>query len=192
MKKQIEDYYNTSIKKLKANEMLNVFEAIFSRRSVRRFTGDVVPDELLVKMITAGCYAPSAHNRQPWEYMIVKDRNKLAAIKEFHPYAKMIENAGSCIIVCGDTDKENREGFIAEDCSAAIQNMLLMAHGLGLGSVWCALYPVDKLTEAMANILDIPSNIIPVGIVVVGYADEQKHLMLREADTKIHYEKWSR
>src|SRR5690554_4415591 len=118
---------------------MNVLDAIFSRRSIRKFTGEQVKEEDLKTILKAGFQAPSAHNYQPREYIVVKDKEILNKISEFHKYAKMLPNAGCGIVVCGDTSKQEEIGFLVEDCSASIQNMLLAAHGLGLGAVWCGL-----------------------------------------------------
>ena len=180
-----------SIKEKKeAGEIINIFEAIFTRRSIRKFTGEIVNDTDLKTIIKAGCYAPSAENKQPWNYVIVKDKATLENISKFHTRARMITQAGCGIVVCGDKEKQSQVGFIIEDCSAAIENMLLVAHGLGLGTVWCGLYPVTQFTKTIKKLLNLPPEIIPVGLVVVGYADEEKDIVYRYDKSKVHLEKW--
>ena len=102
----------------------------------------------------------------------------------------MLPKAGCGIIVCGDKDKQPEIGFLVEDCSASMQNMLLAAHGIGLGAVWCGLYSVTKLTEAMADVLELPEHVIPIGMIVVGIKDESKEPIDRYDERKIHYDKW--
>ena len=85
---------------------------------------------------------------------------------------------------------EGETGFIVEDCSAAIQNMLLAAHGIGLGAVWCGLYPVSILTKGVKKILDIPGDIIPIGLVVVGNKESDRPVVDRYDPVKVHSEKW--
>ena len=111
-------------------------------------------------------------------------------LPQFHPYAKMLPQAGCCIIVCGDKEKQGMIGFLIEDCSAAIQNMLLAAHGAGLGAVWCSLYPVPKLTKAISRLLELPRTVMPVGMVAVGRKNEQREAPDRFDYTKVHFEKW--
>ncbi len=169
---------------------MEVLEAIFTRRSIRRFTGQPISEEDLKTVVKAGFYAPSAHNKQPWHFVIVRDKDALESIAKIHPYAKMLPQAGCGIIVCGDKEKEGMTGFLVEDCSAAIQNMLLAAHGLGLGAVWCGLYPVPQLTKPIGGLVNLPSEIVPVGMVVIGHKAEEKENAERFDDSKVHLEQW--
>jgi len=169
---------------------IDIMEALFTRRSIRRYTGEPVSDGDIKLLLNAGFSAPSANNRQPWHFIVVRDRNTVEEIAARHPYAKMLTQAGCGIVVCGDTKKQEREGFLIEDCSAAIENILLAAHGLGLGAVWCGLYPVQERAQVVADILNIPPDIIPVGLVVVGHTDEKGRSVDRFDEKKIHYDKW--
>ncbi len=169
---------------------MDVLEAISTRRSIRRFTGQTVSDQDLDVLLRAGFQAPSAHNRQPWHFVIVRDKETLDCIAEFHPYGKMLPNAGCGIVVCGDSHQQAETGFLVADCSAAIQNILLAAHGIGLGAVWCGLYPKEDLTEPMSKLLGLPSNVIPIGIIAVGHKGEQKRSADRYDRSKIHLERW--
>jgi nitroreductase len=166
---------------------MDVLETIFTRRSIRKFTGEPIRDEDLKTILKAGFQAPSAHNYQPREYIVVRDKETIKKISEFHKYAKMLPKAGCGIIVCGNKDKQPEMGFLIEDCSASIQNILLAAHGLGLGAVWCGLYSVEKLTEDMKDALELPENIIPIGMVVVGVKDEEKVAIDRYDESKVHF-----
>ncbi len=169
---------------------MDIQEAIFTRRSIRKFTGEAVDDMTLELLIKAGCQAPSAHNNQPWHFVIVKDKDLLQSVSEGHPYAKMLPQAGCAIVVCGDKELEGMPGFIAEDCSAAIQNMLLMAHGTGLGAVWCAVHPVGKLVKLFSKLLELPKNILPVGMVVIGHPAMNASTVDRYSAARVHREKW--
>lgn len=169
---------------------MDVLDAIFTRRSIRKFTGEQVGEENLKTILKAGFSAPSAHNYRPQHFVVVREKSTLEAITSFHPYAKMLPNAGCGIIVCGDTEKQNATGFLVEDCSASIQNMLLAAHGLGLGAVWCGLYPHTELTEPMAKLLKLPETIIPVGLIALGHKDQEREAPDRYEDTKVHFDQW--
>ncbi|SDX13563.1 nitroreductase family protein [Tepidimicrobium xylanilyticum] len=169
---------------------MDVLEAIFTRRSIRRFTGEPIKEEDLRTILKAGFQAPSAHNYEPREYVVVRDKEVLDRIAEFHKYAKMLPKAGCGIIVCGDKEKQPEIGFLVEDCSASIQNMLLAAHGLGLGAVWCGIYSVEKLIKSVADVLELPDNLIPIGMVVVGVKAEDKEPIDRFDENKVHFDKW--
>jgi len=169
---------------------MDVMEALFTRRSIRRYTGEPVSEEDLKLLLKAGFCAPSAHNKQPWQFVIVRNRDTLEEIARLHPYAKMLPQAGCGIIVCGDTNRENHIGYLVEDCSAAIENILLAAHGLGLGAVWCGLYPVQERVDAVAKLLNMPSDMIPIGLVVVGHGQDKGREVDRFDEARVHYEKW--
>lgn len=169
---------------------MDVLDAIFTRRSIRSFTGEPISDADLITIVKAGCQAPSAMNHQPWHFIVARDKETLECIASLHRYAKMLPKAGCGIIVCGDQERQGMTGFLIEDCSAAIENMLLAAHGLGLGAVWCGLYPNTTLTKPIVRQLAIPEGIIPVGMVVVGHKTEDKPSEDRYLAERVHYEHW--
>ena len=169
---------------------MDVLQAIFTRRSIRKFTGEPISHDAMETLLKAGFAAPSAHNYQPWHFVVVRDSEILKKISEGHPYAKMLPQAGSCIIVCGDDEKQKLKGFIVEDCSAAIENILLAAHGIGLGAVWCGLYPVPELTKMVSEVIGLPENIEPIGMVVVGHKTEERPSADRYDGSKIHIDRW--
>lgn len=169
---------------------MDILQAIFTRRSIRKFTGVPIEEQQLETLLKAGFSAPSAHNTQPWHFVVVKDKEALENVAANHPYAKMLPSAGCCIIVCGDKETQKTEGFLVEDCSAAIQNILLAAHGIGLGAVWCGLYPIPTLTKIISETLSLPDNVIPIGMIVVGNKQEDKAPAERYDKAKIHYNKW--
>ena len=169
---------------------MEIFEAIFTRRSIRKYTGKVINDVDLKCILKSGFYAPSAKNIQPWHFIVVKEPKLLEKISQIHPYAKMLPSAGCCIVVCGDKTKQRKTGFLIEDCSASIENMLLAAHGLGLGAVWLSLYPIYSRYKPIGKLLNVPATIIPVGMIALGYKAEDKSIEDRYSEEKLHFEKW--
>ena len=169
---------------------MKILEAIHTRRSIRQFTGEVINEEQLTSILKAGFQAPSAHNRQPWEYIVIREKEAINEIAKFHPYAKMLPQAGCAIVVCGNKEKQKEEGFLLLDCAASIQNMLLAAHGLGLGAVWCGLYPIPELVEPITKLLGLPTHVIPVSMVVVGNTEKQAKELDRYDENCIRFEKW--
>jgi len=165
---------------------------IYTRRSVRAFTGEAVARETLMKILRAAMAAPSAVNIQPWAFVVVTKRETLDELCDTLPYAKMLDKAGAAIIVCGVPDKDpvfSRDYWIM-NCSAASENILLASHALGLGAVWTAVY-VD--TERIANvrrILDIPENIVPLNVIPIGFPKEQGKALDKFSEGNIHWEQW--
>jgi nitroreductase len=165
-------------------------ENILSRRSIRKFTDQEVTEDHITSLLKAAMSAPTAGNRQTWEFIIVKNRETMDKIPEFHKYSKMLSMANLAIVVCGSTTKSFQRGFWVQDCAAATQNILLAAHSLGLGSVWCGVYPNEEIYPKMQELLNLPKEIIPVSLIAIGYPDEEKPPSERYDENKIHYEKW--
>lgn len=163
---------------------------IFKRRSIRKYLDKPVAKEDIDDLLRAAMAAPSAGNEQPWEFIIVDDKNILKRIADVHPYAKMLYEAPVAIVVCGDLNKEKYKGFWVQDCSAATQNILLEATDKGLGTVWIGVYPDETRVKDISNIFGIPSNVVPLSIVAVGYPDQEMQEVDRFDPQKIHYNKW--
>lgn len=166
-------------------------EAIFQRRSIRKYTGEEISDDVAKELIKAGMYAPSAGNQQAWEFVIIRDAAVIKQIHSFHPYASMIDDAGVLIVVCGNTEKEKFSGYWVQDCSAATQNILLAAHDQGLGAVWLGVYPMEDRIAGMKELLCLPENIIPLNIISVGKVENQNNNIPNRFDENcIHFEKY--
>jgi len=152
-----------------ANETL---EVIHNRKSVRHFTDRPVSKEQIETLLRAGMAAPTAANRQPWVFYVVTQRETLDVLAEQLPYAKMLTQVETAIVVCGDMEKAGNlkdEDYWVQDCSAASENILLAAESMGLGAVWTASYPYDERTKAVINALNMPENHIPLNVIPVGY-----------------------
>ncbi|MBN1151161.1 nitroreductase family protein [candidate division WOR-3 bacterium] len=169
---------------------MEAMECILTRRSVRKYQNSKVENEPVQKILEAAMFAPSARNLRPWSFVVVDDRNILNKIAGAHPYSEMMYEAPLAVVVCADEEIQGNQGYWVQDCSAAIQNMLLAAHSLQLGSVWLGVYPREERIKAISEILELPQNIKPLGIVALGYPAE-KPVQPRRYDTlKIHRNRW--
>ncbi len=148
---------------------MELYEAIQTRRSVRSYADEDVSDALVERLITAAMLAPSAGNQQPWCFIVVRDREKLARVPTFHPYCKMITQVPVAIVVCGDPAGKKWPDLWPQDCSAAVQNLLLAARGEGLGTVWTGVYPFAERMAGLRELFDIPEEIHPFALIPVGY-----------------------
>jgi len=166
-------------------ELIN---AILARRSIRMYTAEPVSDEKIIKLLEATMAAPSASNRRPWHFVVVTERGKLDELAEGHPYGKMLFEAPLCIAVCGDPDISNR--FWVQDCSAATENLLLAAVGLGLGAVWLGVYPSDERVATVRRALGIPEAIIPLNLISIGVPAEEKEPRTQYDEARVHTERW--
>ncbi|AFN74736.1 nitroreductase [Melioribacter roseus P3M-2] len=169
---------------------MNTIEAILTRRSIRRYKNQPVEKEKIDKILKAAMYAPSSHNSQPWHFVVIDDRETMNKIAEAHPYAQMCREAPIGILICGDREIESLDGYIALNCAAATENILLAAHELELGSVWIAVYPREERIRIFRELFGLPENILPVAMVAIGYPDEKKNQPERFKPERIHYNGW--
>jgi nitroreductase len=169
---------------------MEAMEMILGRRSIRKYSDKPVTEEEVKRLLEAAMAAPSAHNRQPWQFIIVRDRATLLEIPKFHNYSKMLEQAALAIIVCGDTELEGGTGFWVQDCSAATQNILLAVKATGLGAVWLGVYPNENFVKGVKELLHIPEKIVPLNIISVGYPLEEKPPANRYMKDRVHLETW--
>lgn len=169
--------------------MPEIIETILNRRSIRRFTPEPVDHETLILLLKAAMAAPTACNAQPWEFIVVTDPNILAHIREKFIFARY--NAPAAIVVCGNVDISNnsagRDHWV-QDCSAATENILLAAAGLGLGAVWIGIHPYPSKIKSVAEALNIPENVTPLSMVYVGYPDEVKPPSNRYNEHRVYWQ----
>ncbi|TFG67318.1 MAG: nitroreductase family protein [Anaerolineales bacterium] len=167
---------------------MDALEAIFTRRSIRRYTDEPVSAEDLKIILEAGMNAPSANNQQPWHFIVVDDRSKLNKIMKVHPYSQMLAQAPIAILVCGDTTIS--ESYWEQDCSAATENILLAARALNLGTVWMGVYPNTQRVSGIKTLFGLPEHVEPLNIIAVGHPAEDKGRVDRYNATRIHNNNW--
>jgi len=163
---------------------------IFDRRSIRKFSSRAVEKESLDHLVEAAMFAPSAGNQQPWQFVVVNDRQVLDELIASGPYTSALKTAQAAIIVCCDMERVTREGFWIQDCSLASHNILLEAFNLGLGTVWIGCYPREDRMENVSQTLHLPVYAVPLNIIAIGYPDEQKERPDRNDPARIHYNRW--
>jgi nitroreductase len=170
--------------------IMDTIEAIHTRRSIRKYLDKAVPEDLVRQLLAAAMQAPSARNQQPWQFVVIDDRKPLAEIASLMPNAAMAAAAPLAILVCGDVSLEKSEGYWVVDCSAAVQNMLLAAHALGLGAVWCGIYPRPPRMRDMKRLISLPENVVAHSLVVVGYAAERVPAEDRYLPERVRRNRW--
>ena len=168
-------------------EFINV---IMGRRSIRQFTGEDIPDSDIKTMLEAAMAAPSACNQQPWHFVVTKNKETHKKVNEIQPYTTMLQKAALGITVVADPELQTCPGFWQQDCSAAIENILLAVHAMGYGATWCGLYPNDDIVYKMRDLLELPKHVFPLGIIAIGVPDEEKPPSERYKEERVHYEKW--
>jgi len=171
-------------------KMMDVMEAIYTRRSIRKFKNRKIDRETIREILKAAMYAPSARDCRPWHFIVVDDRSVLKAFMEVHPYSSMLKEASHGILVCGDLKLQNGPGYWVVDCGAAAQNLLLAAHGMGLGAVWLGIHPRQERQQAVHHLFRLPDHVQPFCMVALGYPDEKKEMPDRFMPERIHHNSW--
>jgi nitroreductase len=167
-------------------------EGLKSRRSIRQYTDEPVTDDQVKQILEAAMAAPSAGNRKPWHFIVVRDTELRARIAEAHPHARMVRQAPVCIVPCGQPSLSfaDRSAFWIQDLSAATENILLAAKALGLGSVWCGVHPVEERVREAREILGIPEDVIALCYIAIGHGAEDKEPRTQYEEDRVHHDRW--
>jgi nitroreductase len=165
---------------------------ILGRRSIRAYQPVPVSDEMVADLLAAAMAAPSACGKDPWRFVVVRNRASLEAIAEALPNGKMLASAAVGIAVCGDLHAAHAGelSYLLQDCSAAIENLLLAAHALGLGACWLGVHPRQTRIDALTKLLRLPGKVVPVSCIAVGWPAEQKPPRTRFEPSYVHAETW--
>lgn len=165
-------------------------DSVMRRRSIRKYRDRTIPEEELQKILTAAMSAPSAHNQQPWELVVITERKLLDAIPEFHPYSRMLAMAPMAILVCCTMKDLKSPDFWPQDCSAATENILIEATELGIGSVWLGVYPKEPIMDGFRQLLALPAEVLPFSLIALGYPAEEKEPSGRFDVRRVHRNGW--
>ena len=166
-------------------------DIIYKRRSIRVFERREVEKEKITELLQAGMAAPSASNGQPWEFIVVTDSDRLSKLQEKLEHGKY--NAPVVIVVLANlaiAKKESSYRFWVQDCSAAVENILISAVGLGLGSVWIGAHPKEDVTSVVHEILEIPQDIHVLNLIYIGYPAEEKPPRTQYEEERVHWQKY--
>jgi nitroreductase len=173
--------------------MIGVLDYIFQRRSIRRYHQQPVEEEKLVQLLQAGMAAPSASNTRPWEFVIITKDETIGRLREVLQYGKFY--APAAIIVCANPNldsikKPSSFDYWVQDCSAATQNILVAAAGLGLGTCWLGIYPREQRVQVVREIAGLPETVTPLNVIYVGYPAEEKESRSQYDPARIHRERY--
>ena len=160
---------------------------IFHRVSIRKYEDKPVEKEKILQILKAGMQAPSAGNQQPWEFYVVTNQEKIRELSKVSPYAGCA--AGALVLI---VPVYRREGlwvpqYAQIDMSIAQENIWLETDSLGLGGVWLGIAPERDRMDKVAEILDLPDNVEPFSIFVLGYPAEERKQQGRYDESRIHF-----
>ena len=156
----------------------DIIDIIKSRRSVRKFTKDPVPEDLIEKILEAGRWAPSGLNNQPWRFAVITAADLKQEISKLTNYAKVVLAAQVLIAVFLDTETSYHREKDIQGIGACLENMLLEAHSLGLGAVW--LGEIIKSSEQIKSLLGVGKKLDLMAVVAMGHPDEKPRQIQRK------------
>lgn len=165
-------------------------ETINIRRSIRNFKNQEVEQEKIEALLRAGMQAPSARNQQPWEFVVVTDKEKLAELANIGPFTKPAGEAAVDLVLVIKTENLTAAPMVDQDMGACTQNILLEAVEQGLGAVWMGVKPIEDRMSAVSKILDLPEGIVPFSLIAIGYSEQENKFVDRYDETRIHYNKY--
>ena len=148
---------------------MDALTAIMTRRSTRQFTDEPVTAEQLETLLRAAMAAPSAGNQQPWRFVIARDEETRARLAVATQYASPVGRAPVGIVVLADTRDNKHPGYWVQDCSAAVENLLLAAHAIGLGGVWIGVHPHEDREANVREIVEAPEGFAALCMIAVGH-----------------------
>lgn len=144
-----------------------ILDTIRSRKSVREFTDQTIEDTTISNILEAGRQAPSGLNNQPWCFIIVRDKITLNSIAKCTKYSSIIHGTPLLIVVMLDKNVMYDLTKDTQACGAAIENMLLAAHGMSLGAVW--LGEILNKKEDVSHILEVPDSFELMAVIAIGH-----------------------
>ncbi len=167
-------------------------QLLFARRSVRAYRSEPVAADVVRDLLAAAMAAPSAVAKDPWAFIVIRQPETLAAIAEGLPNGQMLASAPLGLAVCGDLRRAQggELSYLLQDCSAAIENLLLAAQALGLGACWLGVHPRPERMAHLRSLLNIPEPVIPVAMIAVGWPAESPEPRTRYRDDAVYFERF--
>lgn len=169
-----------------------LLQFIYSRRSIRKYTGQAIPESILTDLLEAAMAAPSAVAKDPWHFVVLRSRAAMDKLATTLPNGQMLKSAAAAFIVCGDLQQAHDQelSFLLQDVSAATENILLAASVLGLGACWLGIHPREERITAVRSLFSLPDTVIPVSGVALGWPAQESPARTRYNSTKVHQEQW--
>lgn len=166
-----------------------MLKELYERQSIRKYLDQQVEEDKLMELLHAAMNAPTARNSQSWRFMVITNKEALSTMTQLQPYTQMMKTAPCAIMVLGDKKASQPDEYLYVDAAVAIENILIEAVHLGLGTCWCAIGPSQERIDRFRSYYHIDPDLIPIAIVAVGYGDEHKEKVDRFDETKITYYK---
>ncbi len=165
---------------------------ICGRRSIRVYAPGEISEQTVQQLLRAAMAAPSAVAKDPWRFIVIRNRQTLVRLAAALPNGQMLATAALGIAVCGELEAAHDQqlSYLLQDCSAAIENLLLGAHILGLGACWLGVHPREQRIKSLKEILSLPASVIPIACIAIGHPGEQKEPRTRFNADYVRFERW--
>lgn len=162
-------------------------EVLLKRRSIRKFKDIEVENSKINKILYYSMAAPSARNIRPWEIFVIRNKKVIEEIKKSSPNYNY--DSSLIMVVCANLDSvmDGENGYSVQDASSIINHILLEACNLGLGTVWCGIFPREERVKDIKRILNLSESFNPIGLVHIGYPNEELDKRTQFETDKIHY-----
>ncbi|MBR3435515.1 MAG: nitroreductase family protein [Bacteroidales bacterium] len=180
-----------------------VMTNILNRKSVRSYTGDTIPAEVMENLLRAAMAAPSGRNIQPWSFVVLNDTSRYDEIFGENFNMGMYKQSAAVVVVCADTTvvrppRDNPDapavqqpnGIWRDDMGAVTENLLLAVEAHGLGACWTACYPYADRMEPVKKALGLPATVVPYSVVPIGYPAGDEQPKDKWDASRIHYNNW--
>ncbi|WP_455139283.1 nitroreductase family protein [Candidatus Hodarchaeum mangrovi] len=166
---------------------MDVLQLLKGRRSIRKYLNTPVEDEKILQCLEAARWAPSASNKQPWEFLVVKNKMIREKLAELHPYAKFV--AQSPVVFVPLTNPKIHPKYHQSDTALATLQFMITAHALELGTCWAGVIGTSFEKE-IKKLLHIPDHLHVLAIIALGYPDQKRESTRKELDTLTHWESY--
>jgi nitroreductase len=163
-------------------------QPIFNRRSIRAYTDATIADATIRALLEAAMAAPSAVARDPWHFYVVRDQATRDQIADALPNGQMLRTAPLGLVIVGDIEKahDNSLSYMLQDCSAAIENILLAAAMLELGACWLGVHPREDRIKRLQEIFELPENMLPIAAIAIGHPAQTQPARTRYNPDCVH------
>lgn len=166
-----------------------MLKQIEKRQSVRNYILKEVEDEKIQEILRAAMNAPSARNTQEWRFIVITNKQALLDMTTLSPYMSFVKDAPCAILVIADLNKAINKEYGMINCSAAIENLLIEAVNQGLGACWCGIAPNEDRIVGFQKYFQLKDNKYPVGLVSIGYSDQNRPIKDTFCEAYIRYVK---
>lgn len=165
---------------------------ILARRSIRVYSPGAVTQEQTDLLLKAAMAAPSAMAKDPWRFIVIENAETLKDLAAALPGGAMLNTAAQAVIVCGDVEAcfERNIGYLLQDCSAAIENLLIAAQAIGLGACWVGVYPFENGVAKVRAMTNLPLSMIPIAVISLGLPGEKPEPRTRYCADYVRRERW--